>query len=49
MNKRFFVFPAVAGVVISIAGANIVEQPIKTILLIAVLCFAHESTKGEQA
>jgi hypothetical protein len=49
MNKKFFIFPFVTGMVITIAGANIVEQPIKTIFLIAVLCFTHEKTKGKQA
>ena len=49
MNKSFFIFPTVAGVVIAIAGASIVEQPIKTIALLAVLCFTHESTKGKQS
>jgi hypothetical protein len=37
----------VAGVVMALAGANIVEQPIKTIFLLAVLCYAHEITKGQ--
>jgi hypothetical protein len=49
MNKKFFIYPFVAGIVITIAGANIVEQPIKTIFLSAVLCFTHEMTRGEQA
>ena len=42
MRKRWFIFPFVAGVVLAIAGINIVEQPIKTILLLLALCMAHE-------
>jgi hypothetical protein len=48
MNKNFFIFPIVTGVVISLAGSDIVEQPIKTIFLIAVLCFTHEKTRNKQ-
>lgn len=45
MNKKFFIYPMVTGVVMALAGANIVEQPIKTILLLAVLCYTHEITR----
>ena len=45
MNKRFFIFPTVAGVVMALAGVNIVDQPIKTFLLILALCITHELTQ----
>jgi len=48
MNKRFLIFPAVAGAVVAISGVSIFEQPIKTILLIAVLCLTHEFTKEQK-
>ena len=47
MNKKFFIFPMVTGVVMALAGANIVEQPIKTMFLLLVLCMTHEFTKGK--
>jgi len=49
MRKRWFIFPFVAGVVLAIAGINVVEQPIKTILLLLALCMAHEFDLRGQA
>jgi hypothetical protein len=47
MSKQFFIFPTVAGVVMAFAGINIVDQPIKTMFLLLVLCMTHEFTKGK--
>jgi hypothetical protein len=38
-------FGIVAGLVVAIAGSSISEQPIKTIVLIVVLCLANLYTK----
>jgi hypothetical protein len=48
MNIRSFIFPAVAGVVMAIAGLDVVEQPIKTISLLLVLCGTHEFVKEKK-
>ena len=45
MNIRFFIFSVVAGAVIGFAGANVVDQPIKTILLLLALCITHQFTQ----
>jgi len=38
-------FGIVAGLVVALAGSSINEQPIKTIVLIVVLCLTHVYTK----
>jgi hypothetical protein len=48
MNKRFFIFPFVAGVVLALAGLNIVDQPYKTFSLLLLLCIAHELTQEKK-
>ena len=47
MSKRFFIFPTVTGVIMALAGVNIVDQPIKTFLLILALCVTHELTQDK--
>lgn len=37
-------FGFVAGVVVAVAGKSFLESPIKTVVLIAVLCLAHAFT-----
>lgn len=49
MRNKWFIFPFVAGVVLAIAGLNVSEQPIKTILLLLVLCMTHEFDLRRQA
>ena len=39
-----FVFGGAAGLVVSIAGTSIVDEPVKTIALIFAICLAHQFT-----
>lgn len=38
---KLYVFSIICGVVVSIAGAHIQDEPIKTVALIAALVFSH--------
>jgi len=49
LNIRFFIFSIVAGAVIGFAGVNVVDQPIKTFLLLLALCITHLLTQERQA
>lgn len=41
------VFGFAAGVVLAVAGTNIVDNPAKTVLLLLALIVAHIATGGE--
>lgn len=45
---RDILFGVVAGLSLAMAGASVVDEPVKTILLLAAICIAH-NLAGKQS